>query len=202
MSDNSVVSQKIIKKDPHQSVAWLLVVLTGSVFLVEVSVMFLLDSLPPLPKTAAVLLDATLLSMLLFPIFYLLVFRPLLRSINERRQAEDELRVAAVAFEINDPILITDAHANIIRCNRMFSVFTGYRPEELIGKNPRIFNSGLQEKSLYQKMWRELLSKGSWSGGIRNRSKEGQVNLCWMTITAVKNEQNEITHYIAIYNRG
>ncbi|MBI4937074.1 MAG: PAS domain S-box protein [Nitrosomonadales bacterium] len=199
MPEDSLTTDR--KKEPHQSVVRLLIVLTGSVFFTEVLVMFLLAALPPMPKLASVLLDAALLSALLFPIFYFLVFRPLLQNITERRQAEDELRVAAVAFEIKDPILITDANAKIIRANKMFSHVTGYSLEELIGQNPRILNSGRQSKAFYEKMWQQLLRTGFWSGEIRNKSKEGHVNPCRLTITAVKNEQKETTHYIAIYNR-
>ena len=200
MSDNSLAPQQKRKKELHQSVAWLLVTLTGSVFLAEVLVMLLLHVLPPMSKMASVLLDATLLSALLFPVFYFLVFRPLLQNIIERKQAEDELRVAAVAFEIKDPILITDAQSNIVRVNKMFSNITGYSAEELIGKNTRIFNSGRQSKAFYEKMWQQLLRTGHWSGEIRNKSKKGHINPCRLTITAVKNEQQEITHYIAIYS--
>lgn len=201
MPENSLAPQSRHKTDPHHSVARLLVVLTGSVFLVEVLVMFLLATLPPMPKLASVLLDATLLSALLFPVFYFLVFRPLLQNITERRQAEEELRIAAVAFEIKDPILITDVQGNIVRANKMFSSITGYSMDELIGQTPRILNSGRQSKAFYEKMWQQLLRTGFWSGEIRNKNKEGHVNPCRMTITAVKNERQETTHYVAIYNR-
>lgn len=201
MPEDSLASQQERKKEPHQSVAWLLVVLTGSVFLTEVLVMFLLTAIPSMPRLASVLLDATLLSALLFPVFYLFVFRPLLRNITDLKQAEDELRVAAVAFEIKDPILITDDQANIVRANKMFSNITGYSLEELLGQNPRILNSGRQSKAFYEKMWQQLLRTGFWSGEIRNKNKEGHVNPCRVTITAVKNERQETTHYVAIYNR-
>lgn len=201
MPEDSLTPQQEFKKEPHQSVAWLLVVLTGSVFLTEVLVMLLLTALPSLPRLASVLLDATLLSALLFPVFYFFVFRPLLRNITDLRQAEDQLRVAAVAFEIKDPILITDDQANIVRANKMFSHITGYSLEELVGQNPRILNSGRQSKAFYEKMWQQLLHTGFWSGEIRNKNKEGHVNPCRVTITAVKNEQQETTHYVAIYNR-
>ncbi|TXT24354.1 MAG: PAS/PAC sensor protein [Gallionellaceae bacterium] len=201
MHEDSLIPRQEFKKEPHQSVAWLLVVLTGSVFLTEVLVMLLLTALPSLPRLTSVLLDATLLSALLFPVFYFLVFRPLLRNITDLKQAKDQLRVAAVAFEIKDPILITDDQANIVRANKMFSHITGYRLEELVGQNPRILNSGRQSKAFYEKMWQQLLRTGFWSGEIRNKNKEGHVNPCRVTITAVKNEKQETTHYVAIYNR-
>lgn len=200
MSENLLTKPVVPKKKPHQSVIWLLAVLTGSVFLIETLVMFLLETLPPMPKLVSVLLDATLLSALLFPIFYLLVFRPLVRNIFERIQAEGELRVAAVALEIKDPILITDAQANIVRANKMFLSITGYTLEELVGKNPRLLQSGRQGKSFYEKMWQQLLRNGSWSGEMRIKTNDGHILPLWLTITAVKNPQQEITHYVAIYN--
>ena len=201
MPENSSAPQQERKQEPHQSVSRLLIILTGSVFLVEVLVMLLLTALPSMPRLTSVLLDATLLSALLFPIFYFFVFRPLLRNITDLKQAKDDLRVAAVAFEIKDPILITDAQANIIRANKMFSHITGYSLEELIGQNPRILNSGRQNKAFYEKMWQQLLHTGFWSGEIRNKNKQGHVNPCRVTITAVKDQRQETTHYVAIYNR-
>jgi PAS domain S-box-containing protein len=182
--------------------AWLLIVLTSSVFITETLVMFFLDALPVMPKILSTLLDATLLSALLFPAFYFLVFSPLLQNIAERKRAEAELRVSAVAFEIKDPILIADANGNIIRANNKFLSFTGYTMEELVGNNPRILQAGHYSKDFYEAMWQQILRKGSWSGTTRIKSKSGNGNLCWLTITAVKNEHQEVTHYVAIYNNG
>jgi PAS domain S-box-containing protein len=196
MSGNDSASQ--MKR--HHSVTWLLIVLTGAVFLIELLVMLFLDILPPMPKTATFLLDSTLLATLIFPIFYFLVFRPLLQNITELRQAEDNLRTASVAFESKEPILITDAHANILGANKKFLHLSGYSLEEIIGKNPRIFQSGRYRKDFYQKMWGQLLRDGSWAGEIRVKDKLGHDLLMGVVITAVKNEQQEITHYVAIYN--
>ncbi len=189
-------------KPYQQSVFWLGAVLISAVFLVEALVMLVLHELPPLPPMVEVLLDAALLSLLLFPIFYFQVFRPLVHHIRERKRTEEELRIAAVAFEIREPILITDANANIVRANKMFLSVYGYSMEELRGQNPRILSSGRHDKAFYERLWQQLLSKGSWSGAIHNRNKRGQVNPLFLTITAVRNEQQEITHYVAIYNFG
>lgn len=184
----------------HQSVTWLLIVLTGSVFFIELLVMFFLDMLPPIPKMATFLLDSALLSTLTFPIFYFLVFRPLLQNITDLRQAENDLRTTSVAFESKDPILITDAHANILRANKKFLQFSEYNSEEIIGKNPRIFQSGRYSTDYYQKMWQQLTRNGYWAGEIYFKCKLGHISPIWVAITAVKNEQQETTHYVAIYN--
>jgi PAS domain S-box-containing protein len=188
------------KRGHYQSARWLLVVLTGAVFLIELLVLLLSGVLPSMPRIARYLLDSTLSAVLIFPIFYFLVFRPLLKNITKLEQAEENLRIVSVAFESKDPILITDANINILRANNMFLKITGYTMEEIIGKNPRIFKSGLYRLDFYKQMWKQLLHAGSWSGEIRIRDNNGQEIPAGIVITAIKNEQQETTHFVAIYN--
>ena len=136
MSSEPSAPQKEPDDDSYRSVRKLLIVLIGSVFFIEVVVMDVVLSLTHLSKTGEALLDASLLTLLLFPIFYFLIFRPLILNIAERKRVEAELRIAAVAFEIKDPSLITDAKANIIRANQKFLEKTGYSLEEIAGRNP------------------------------------------------------------------
>jgi len=196
MSSND--SEQQIKH--HQSVKRLLILLTGAVFLIELLVMIFLSKLPPLPNIVVFLLDSTLLATLIFPIFYFLVFRPLSQNITQLRQAEENLRITSVAFESKDPILITDADANILKANQMFLKITGYSLEELVGKNPRILQTGSNSTDHFTKMWAQLLRNGSWIGDTRIKDKRGREFPIGMVITAVKNEQQETTHYVAIYN--
>lgn len=201
MSSRPSAPQKKPGDDSYRSVRKLLLVLIGSVFFIEVVVMDAVLSLTHLSKTGEALLDASLLTLLLFPIFYFLIFRPLILNIAERKRVEAELRIAAVAFEIKDPSLITDAKANIVRANQKFLEKTGYRLEEIVGRNPRMFKSGVHDKKYYENLWNHLLEDGAWSGEIRIMTKEGRIlHPFWLTITAVKNEQQETTHYIGIYN--
>jgi len=174
--------------------------LTVAAFLEELLILFVLDMLPPLPKTAEFLLDATLLAVLIFPVLYLLVYRPMSWNISELKQAKDDLRTVSVAFESRDPILITDAQVNILIANKMFLKLSGYSAEELIGKNPRILQTGSFSETYYKKMWEQILRNGYWSGESRIRDKHGNDFPVGMVITAVKNDQKEITHYVAIYD--
>jgi PAS domain S-box-containing protein len=188
-------------KNNHQSVTRLLIILIGAVFVIEAFVMNIMHWMPPTTKTIGALLDAAILSLLLFPIFYYFIFRPLIQNIEERKRTEDDLRIAAVAFEIKDPSIITDVNANIIRANKKFLDKLGYRMEEIVGQNPRLFKSGMHDKTFYEQLWKRLIQTGSWSGEIRIKTKEGRIlHPFWLTITAIKNEKQEITHYIGIYN--
>ena len=196
MSEKSLTSRNKFRLP----VTRLLVILTVTAFLEELLVLFLLDMLPPMRKEAVFLLDATLLAALLFPLFYFLVYRPMSQAIAELEETEKHLRAVSAAFESKEPILITDADANILRANKMFLKISGYSHEELIGKNPRILKTGRYDANYYRKMWEQLLTHGSWAGETRIRDKVGNDFAMDMVITAVKNDRQETTHYVAIYN--
>lgn len=88
-----------LKKTPrHQSASWLVAVLAISVFVAELAVMFILPVLPPMSEQGTRFLDAILLSLLLIPVFFFLVFRPLINNISEREQAEHALRESESRF--------------------------------------------------------------------------------------------------------
>lgn len=122
------------------------------------------------------------------------------RDISQRKRAEQELHIAAAAFETHDAILITDAQANIIRVNKAFTEITGFSAEEVLGKNPRIMSSGRQDKEFYTAMWRQISQTGSWAGEIWDRRKNGDIYPKWMTITAVKDGDGKTTQYAAIFS--
>ncbi|OGT19503.1 MAG: hypothetical protein A2342_05835 [Gallionellales bacterium RIFOXYB12_FULL_54_9] len=122
------------------------------------------------------------------------------RDITERKQIEADLRIAAVAFETQDAILITDIDAHIVRVNQAFSEVTGYSAEEVLGRNPRLMSSGRHERSFYIEMWQELQHTGSWAGEIWDKRKNGEIYPKWVSISAVRNELQETSHYVAIFS--
>jgi diguanylate cyclase (GGDEF)-like protein/PAS domain S-box-containing protein len=121
-------------------------------------------------------------------------------DVTASRRAEQQLRIAASAFETHDAIMITDADANIIRVNHAFERIAGYKEEEVIGKTPRILSSGRHGKAFYSEMWRVLLDKGTWTGEIWDRHKTGTIYPKQATISTVKNEQGETTNYVSIFS--
>ncbi|PRB78997.1 EAL domain-containing protein [Pseudomonas sp. MYb185] len=119
------------------------------------------------------------------------------RDISERKQLDEDLRIAARAFESEVGMLITDAQLNILRCNQAFSRITGYSAEEVIGRQPNLLQSGRHDSSFYAGMWRALDQHGAWQGEIWNKRKNGEVYPQLLSIGTVNNEQGQTTHYVA-----
>jgi diguanylate cyclase (GGDEF)-like protein/PAS domain S-box-containing protein len=121
------------------------------------------------------------------------------KEIEQRCKFEDELALMAVAFETQEAVVITDSHANILRVNDAFQAITGYKSEDVIGRNPSILNSGLHDHQFYRSMWSELQHSGKWSGELWNRRKNGEVYPEWLTIAAVKDAEGRVAHYVGSF---
>lgn len=117
-----------------------------------------------------------------------------------QRRAEQELRLYATVFtNASEGMTITDASTKIIAVNPAFCQITGYCKEEIIGKTPKILNSGRQNKTFYQSMWDTLNSKGQWKGEIWNLRKDGSIFPEWLSITAINDSDNQPSHYIGVF---
>ncbi len=118
------------------------------------------------------------------------------QDITAIKHSEDEIRIAATAFESQEGMIITDAGQRILRVNAAFTRISGYSLEDVSGRTPALFKSGRHDQAFYQAMWESIAAKGSWQGEIWNRRKNGEVFPEWLTITAVKNSSGRITHYV------
>ncbi len=122
------------------------------------------------------------------------------QDVTERELTSRELRVAAIAFNTQEAILITDADANIVRVNQAFQEITGYAAEEVIGRNPGILGSGRHDKLFFKAMWDALHSEGKWSGEIWDKRKNGEIYPKWMMITAIHTPDGKLTHYVSSFS--
>lgn len=120
-------------------------------------------------------------------------------DISERKQTEQQLRIAATAFESQEGIMVTDADFIILRVNQAFISITGYSAEDAVGQMPRILKSGLQSDEFYDVMYKSINETGEWSGEIFNRRKNGEVYPEHLTITAVKDASGQVTNYVATF---
>ena len=119
---------------------------------------------------------------------------------EKRREAESKLRLSAQVFEnSSEGIMITDAGNRILMVNKAFQKVTGYLADEVIGKNPRILSSGKQDAGFYREMWATIQKRGEWHGEVQNRRKNGEFYTEWLTISAVQNDQDETTNFVAVF---
>lgn len=114
---------------------------------------------------------------------------------------EARLRLSASAFEhAHEGVIITDAHGKIIEVNPAFTRITGYERDEVVGRNPRLLQSGRQNREFYAAMWEQLLRMGYFRGELWNRRKDGAVYAQLITIFAVRDEAGVTQQYLGIFN--
>jgi diguanylate cyclase (GGDEF)-like protein/PAS domain S-box-containing protein len=119
--------------------------------------------------------------------------------LTKQKLAEVELRLAASAFESQEGIVVTDPQGIILRVNTAFVHITGYQAEECIGKNPSLLKSWRHDQAFYREMWQKLLRDGAWKGEIWNKRKNGDIYAQHLTITAVKDADGKVKHFVGSY---
>jgi len=120
-------------------------------------------------------------------------FNRLLETVG---QQNEERRIAAIAFECQEGMAVMDANSRFLRVNQAFTQITGYSQQEAQGKTAAILRSDQHPSSFYERNWSEGKDKGSWQGEARFRRKNGEFFPAQITVTAVKDEINKITHYV------
>jgi len=122
-------------------------------------------------------------------------------DISQRKHLEEQVNLSATVFQhIPEGVMLADADNTIIQINPAFTLLTGYSSEEIIGKTPSILNSGKQAKEFYENLWDSLNTNNYWEGEIYNRRKSNEIYLEHLKIIVIKNAQEKITHYMAIFN--
>jgi len=118
------------------------------------------------------------------------------RDITERKRAEDERARLAMAIEhAAEAVVVTDSEGIIEYVNPAFEQITGYTREEAIGRNPRILNSGKQNKAFYVHLWETITRGDVWSGRFTNMRKDGRLYEEEATISPVLDAEGKIVSY-------
>ena len=121
------------------------------------------------------------------------------RDITERKKAEEELYKLAQAVNFSgSSILITNLEGKIEFVNAAFSEVSGYSANEMIGKTPRILQSGKTDSQVYAELWETLKQGKIWRGELLNRKKTGELYWDFIVISPITDKEGKITHYVAV----
>jgi len=127
------------------------------------------------------------------------LFTAFIRDLTEQKKADDKIRKLSRAIEqAGESIIITDHQGSIEYVNPAFCTITGYQSDEIIGQNPRILNSGEQNRRFYQEMWRTIKAGENWQGRIVDKRKDGTLFPAILNISPIFDENNNITHFIGL----
>ena len=113
-----------------------------------------------------------------------------------QRVVKQQLNLADAVFSHSvESILVTDTAGVVVEVNPAFSRITGYDRDEVIGQHIRLLKSGRHDLSFYKKMWRQLLSQGTWEGEVWNRRKNGEIYPALLSMATVNDENGRTLNY-------
>ena len=121
-------------------------------------------------------------------------------DITERKQANDDLRIAAAAFESQEGIVITSGEGLVLRANRTFFDMTGLASADVIGRPASSLRLSDEDPLVWLKVMRALKTETYWKGEVWNRRSDGAAYVAWMTITAVQGHDGRPSHYVATFS--
>ena len=109
-------------------------------------------------------------------------------------------RLHAAALEsTQDGVMVTDLRPRIVSVNRAFTEITGYSEVEAVGMSPRLLQSGRHEPAFFTRFWHLLQAHGRWQGEVLNRRKNGELYTQWMSVSTVRDEHDQPTHYVSVF---
>ena len=117
----------------------------------------------------------------------------------ERARADASLRQAAAVFEsTREGVVITDLGPRIIGVNAAYTAITGYTEQEVLGRNPRLLQSGREDQDFYRSLWRSIVETGHWQGEIWGRRKNGEVFPQLLTVSTVYDREGLPSNYVGV----
>lgn len=118
----------------------------------------------------------------------------------EQSSIRESLLLSSLVFRnSSEAMVVADAGGLIIGTNAAFSKVTGYSEEEVLGKNPRLLQSGRHDQTFYMSMWESLRTKGVWQGEVWNRRKNGEIYPEWLSINTIRNSDGTVHRYVALF---
>lgn len=123
------------------------------------------------------------------------------RDVTERKQAEEMQRLAASIYEASsEAIMVMDENDHIVQVNPAFTRITGYEPDDVLGRKPRVLNSERHDDEFYRQIWQAVLNDGHWQGEIWARRKNGELHAQRVSVSAIRHPDGSIYRYVSQFS--
>lgn len=125
----------------------------------------------------------------------------LAEEVDQHRQAQQQLRMShEVLKSTSEAVVVTDNLGVIVDVNQAYCQLTGFSPEQVLGQNPSMHQSGRHDSDFYQQMWSELVEHGQWRGEVWDRRSNGEIYPKWLSISAIKDDNQHTSHYVGVFS--
>lgn len=121
------------------------------------------------------------------------------QAIGESLAALAPAVLQRLLLQSTEAALVTDADNRIVAVNAAFCHLSGYRLEEVIGRNPSLLASGRQSKDYYAAMWQTIRADGVWTGEMWNRHRNGSIHPLWVVVSEVRDAAGKLLNHVATY---
>ena len=126
-------------------------------------------------------------------------YRGVDKDITEQVRAEAErLRLVTAIEQTAATVLITGVDGTIEYVNPAFERITGYTSGEVVGKNPRILQSGKHDRAFYLDLWKTISGGKVWTGRLINKTKDGALVYKDGSIAPVRGSDGNIVNYVQV----
>lgn len=123
------------------------------------------------------------------------------RDARARVAAEARLRLAERVFANSaEGIIVTDQRGRIFEVNRAFEKVTGYRRDEVIGKNLSFLGSGRHDPGFYRQILEALRVQDHWQGEIWSQRENGEIYPAWLSLSVIRNKKSLPRHFVAMFS--
>lgn len=118
-----------------------------------------------------------------------------------KQKSQESAQLAAKIYQTSiEAIMVTDENNLIIEINPAFTAITGYLLEEVIGKSPKLLQSGKHNNEFYREMWQSILNNGHWQGEIWDRRKNGELHAKQVNISVIRHPDGSIYRHVAQFS--
>ncbi|MES2499053.1 MAG: EAL domain-containing protein [Pseudomonadota bacterium] len=117
-------------------------------------------------------------------------------DITQQKIIEADLRIAAISFESQVGMMITDANKIALKVNNAYKKISGYSAEEVINLMPMLASPNHYDADFLNQIWSDSVHNGGWEGELTNQRRNGEIYLQYVIVTAVKDADQYISNYV------